>query len=92
MKAYFNKDKFVHWVELNPNEMDKDDFKDKKHWSSVFNEADITRYKETANEIEREKHNIDSVFVVPRYNDFGEITETIIIHPDWVDWRKDGKV
>jgi len=96
-RAYFNKDKYFHWIVEHPDYIEDVDYSVTavpKHWSHKYDGRDITYYSTVANSAEVARFpNITEVFVMHRYkeNEVGYIG-SVIIHPDWVDWRESNEI
>jgi hypothetical protein len=91
-RAIFRKSLYYKWkldtensdvVELYSN------IEDEPAWVNEMDNQDITRYELEANQTEKDKHGIETIFVVNRYTDLAEWMGRIIIHPDWVERIKD---
>jgi hypothetical protein len=53
-------------------------------WVDFLDGKDITSREFKATKEEKQKYNIETVFVINRYNDFAEIESSVKVHPDWV--------
>jgi hypothetical protein len=95
---YFDRGKYAQWMLDNNMEEEgllnyfNNDFLDKiegeplnryYYIRDVFNKYSITSDKIHI----LDEWNVDSVFAVPIWNDFSEIEDAHLIHPDWVEWK-----
>jgi hypothetical protein len=87
MKVYFSKIKYMNWMIAN-GQSEKlliDELNNNEDWVNALDGKDISSREVPATQEIKNEYNVETIFIINRYNDFAEWTGRIVLHPDWIE-------